>query len=225
MPLRSLGEAGAPSWRLRRHRMKFKKIILTIFIIFACYGTVWAGKYLLPKYLPAKVEAKYRARSLGNPKAKTWIIEYADFQCANCREAFKFMEGHLGDHPEEAYLQFRYYPLIHSHLYALKSAIYADCAARQGKFWETARKIFEAQEEWGAAKDPDAILARLGQEAGLDTRVLGACLEDSEIKSGILKEREEGKALGIKMTPTFFVNGKKIEGFEAMRVEVKNEKK
>ena len=136
--------------------------------------------------------------------------------------AFGVLEEALKVEPEKLYVQVRYYPLIRGHVYALKSAIYADCAAKQGKFWEFSGKLFETQEEWEATKEPDAFFEGLALKAGLRVDALKACVEDPATKESVLAEREGAKALGLKMTPTFFMNEKKIEGFEAMVIEMEN---
>ena len=130
------------------------------------------------------------------------------------------MKEYFAAHPHEIHLQIRYYPLIHNHLYALKSAIYAECASRQNKFWEFIEKIFESQETWEQSKNPDAIFQRIAREQGMDLQKLGACVEDPRVKEEALREREEGRGLGIQETPTFFVNGNKIDGVPAMKVKM-----
>lgn len=200
--------------------MNIKKFTATILVLTACYGSVRAGRYFLPKFKPVKIEAKYVNRSKGNPNADVWIVEYLDFECQNCAESMKMMEIYLAAHPKEIFWQIRYYPLVRNHLYALKSAIYSECASRQKKFWQFSEKIFEIQEEWSASKDPDAIFLRTAKELGLDLKALGACAEDSSVKSQVMSEREEGISLNIHMTPTFFVSGDKIEGVPAMKNEL-----
>lgn len=200
--------------------MNFKKIAVTLLILLGCWGSVWIGKNLLPKYLPAKVEAKYHARAKGNPKAPLWIIEYLDFQCASCRESMKFLEEYLAAHPREIYLQVRYYPLIHNHRYALKSAIYADCAAKQGKFWEFSESLFKNQVQWAVSPEPDVFFEQTAAKLKLDVAALKACVTDTSVKDAVLAEKAEGKSLGITMTPTSFVNGKKIIGLSAIKAEL-----
>lgn len=202
--------------------MKIRKILVTILIVILCWDSVWLGKKLLPKYAPIKIDAKYKDRSIGNPKAELWIVEYLDFQCQSCRTAFGVMEESLRVRPKDIYLQVRFHPLIQSHRYALKSALYAECAARQGKFWEFSRGIFNAQEEWSYSVDPDPIFTRIAGQEGVEPTPLKACVDDPATKEAILVEKEEGKKMGIKMTPTFFVNGKKVEGLDGIVAEMEN---
>lgn len=207
---------GAGGSRLR------KKILITALIVILCYDSVWLGKKLLPKFSPVKIDAKYENRSKGDLKGELWVIEYLDFQCKACRMAFGMMEESLRVRPKDIYLQVRHYPLTHSHRYALKSALYAECASRQGRFWEFSKALFAAQEEWSSSQDPDAVLERLAAPSGVELGLLKACVEDPAVKESILAEKEEGKSLGIKMTPTFFMNGKKVEGLDAAILEMEN---
>ena len=126
----------------------------------ACWDSVQLGRHFLPKVSRVKIEAKYFNRSRGNPKAALWIIEYLDFQCESCRDSMKMIETYFSAHPKDIYLQVRYYPLIKNHLYALKSAIYCECAARQKKFWEFSAQVFKSQDQWSLSKDPDVFFGR-----------------------------------------------------------------
>lgn len=196
-----------------------KKLLASALVVLACAGSVELGRRYFPKNAPA-IDDKYRERSRGNPGAPLWVIEYMDFQCESCREALPLMDGYLKKHPREMYLQVRYYPLILNHLYALKTAIYAECASRQKKFQEYSHALFESQDEWADAVEPDSILRRLAAEKKLDLKALDGCVEDASVKEAILSEKAEGKSLGVRMTPTFFVNGAKVEGVPAVSVEL-----
>ena len=198
-----------------------KKLLVTVLVLLACVESVQAGRRFLPKLAPVKVEAKYLHRSHGSPKAPLWIIEYLDFQCGSCRDSVKVMDEYIAKYPKDIYLQQRYFPLVKKHLYALKSAIYSDCAARQKKFWEFTDRIFQTQAEWASSQDPDSYFFAAAREKGLDAAALGACVADPEVKAGVLGEREEARALGLHMTPSFFMDGEKIEGLPAIRAALK----
>ena len=199
-----------------------RKFIVTVLVIIACFDSVQIGRYFLPKVNLALAQAKYRDRSRGNPGADLWVIEYLDFQCEICRDSAKMMEDYFSAHPKEMYWQIRHYPLIRNHLYALKSAIYCECAARQKKFWEFSEKIFQTRDEWAASKDPDAIFQRVAGRVGLESNALETCIKDPSVKAMVLAEREEGKSLRLGMTPTFFVNGERIQGVPAMKHELES---
>ncbi len=202
-------------------RPSLKKLLVTALVLLACVESVQAGRRLLPKFAPVKVEAKYQQRSHGNPKAPLWIIEYLDFQCASCRDSVKVMDEYLAKYPKDIYLQQRYFPLLKNHIYGLKSAIYSECASRQKKFWEFTERLLETQEQWGPSQDPDSFFMKIAREKGLNVEALGACIEDPAVKAVVLSEREEAKALGLRMTPSFFMDGEKIEGLPAMRAALK----
>ena len=199
-----------------------KKGLATLAVVLACLGAVAAARHFAPTFKTATIDAKYQNRSKGNPKADLWVIEYTDFQCPVCSFAVKMIEEYVAYHPNEIYFQARYFPLIHSHRYGLKSAIYAECASRQKKFWEFSEKIFEIQNEWSASADADAIFERVAAQMGLDIKALTACVDDPATKQVPLHERAEGKSLGVNSTPTFFVSGKKFEGPNAIKNEIDN---
>ncbi len=197
-----------------------RKCLVTILVVLICVGSVHLGRYFQPKFSVPVIEEKYRQRSRGNPKSQLWIIEYLDFQCEACRESIRLMDTYLTKYPKDMYLELRYYPLIMNHTHALKSAIYSECASRQKKFRQFSEKIFETQSEWFPSAEAEKIFLRLARQVGMDERTLGACVEDPSVHKAIMNEKSEGKSLGVRMTPTFFVNGVKIEGLPAMKVEL-----
>jgi protein-disulfide isomerase len=86
----------------------------------------------------------------------------------------------------------------------------AQCAADQGKFWDYRRHLLEAPGDW---TDED-LLRRTGA-LGLDRASLQACLSSDRHDKAILDSSEEGKALGVQSTPTFFINGRRLRGIRS----------
>lgn len=168
------------------------------------------------------LDKRVSARSQGRPWAPLWIVEFTDFQCPACRQAASMMEDYLSRHPSEIFFQVRYSPLLRSRRYALKSALYADCAAEQKKFWEFHDLLFDRQLEWSASEDPDALFREYAWTAGVDRGRLEACVADPRTKQRVITEKDESIRLGVAETPTFFINGKRAVGTEALRRELEN---
>ncbi len=143
-----------------------------------------------------------------------------DYQCPSCRQAFKVLDAYLKEYPSNIYLQVRFHPLK-QHPYGLESALYAECATRQNKFWEFHRLLFENQEDW---KESSAVIEKFhdyAKQAGLDLKKLDACVADPLTKETVFQEGIESSQLGVHSTPTFFINGKMIVGPKPLMEELK----
>ncbi|MGB9104384.1 MAG: thioredoxin domain-containing protein, partial [Terriglobales bacterium] len=106
---------------------------------------------------------------------------------------------------------FRQFPLEGIHVYALKAAEASECAARQGKFWESMDRFYSAN---GDLKDES--LLRYAAELGLDTAMFKSCLSSGATRAVIQRDREDGRALGVRGTPTFFLANQRIMGAPEM---------
>lgn len=161
-------------------------------------------------------------RAKGEPSAPLWIVEYMDFGCPTCRDAADLLSRTLEAHPGKLYVQVRFHPFL-NHRYALKSCIYAECAARQGRFWPFHDLLFEKQDEWGAVEKEavDGLFSRYAESAGADAGRLARCVEDPETKRAVLEENDAANTLGVKVTPTFFVNGEIVAGLDALREKLR----
>ena len=80
--------------------------------------------------------------------------------------------------------------------------------------------LFAKQDEWEAAQDPDTLFLGYARDAGIDTARLAACVSDPAAKMAVLEERERARSLGLKSTPTFFINGKKVVGVQSLHEEL-----
>ncbi|HUN57188.1 MAG TPA: thioredoxin domain-containing protein [Candidatus Binataceae bacterium] len=148
----------------------------------------------------------------GGENATVTVVEFSDFQCPYCRAAeptVKAIRDKYGDKVKFVYMDF---PLgMHQH--AMDAANAAQCASDQGKFWQYHDALFADQTKLDAA-DLKATAAKLG----LDTKKFDTCFDSQSKVPGIRAEQAEGGAAGVSATPTFFVNGREIEGAEAMPV-------
>lgn len=191
--------------------MKITKILTTLLIVFFCVVAVYGAKSLTPSNKPATLDKRLLLRSKGDPGGRLWIVEYVDFQCKSCQAASAILESYLNKYPSQIYLQTRFHPMK-SHPYAVKSAIYAECAAKQGKFWEFHDLLFQRQHEWSKMPGVDEAFRGYAELAGINLKKLDACVNSPETEKIILKEKEDAAALGVLSTPTFFINGKMAVG-------------
>ncbi len=194
-----------------------KKFLITGLIVVACLTAIGLARQMTGPRGELFPDRRIVARAKGNPKADLWIVEFVDFQCGTCRTASLVMKEYLSKYPTQFYLQVRFHPLEKTHPHAMQSAIFADCASRQNKFWPYETVLFERQEEWIQSPDPTDQFHAYGQTVGLDRAKLDACVEDPATRERIAKEKGENEALGVRATPTFFINGKMVVGTKALK--------
>ncbi len=193
---------------------KKRKVVWTLAVLVAGYFSVAAGRFLVLS--PAAENGPAGSgplRAKGNPTAPFWIIEYIDFQCASCGRASLLLHDTMEKYPEKIYLQVRFRPLP-NHLHGLRSAVYAECASRQGKFWDFYEIIFGKQPDWVNLEEVEPLFRTYADLAGLDRKELDACLADPTVEKKVQAEGEEAERHGIKATPSIYVNGKLIVGYK-----------
>ena len=148
-----------------------------------------------------------RDHTLGSPDAAVTLVEYGDYECPYCGEAYpiiKAIQERLGD---RLCFAFRNFPLVNSHPHAQHAAEAAEAAGAQGKFWEMHDLLFENQD---ALEDDD--LAQYAATLGLDARRLIAEVLADAHSARVREDFRSGARGGVNGTPTFFVNGVRYDG-------------
>lgn len=157
------------------------------------------------------------ANRLGDAQAKVTIVEYADFQCPFCGRFHRDLAPVL----YEQYIKTGKASLVYKHLAFLGdeswySAMAAECAADQGKFWEYHNLLFERQSgENQGAFTKDKLLA-FGKELALDMTKFEPCLTNDATLERVRADTIEGQQFGVNSTPTFFINGKPLVGLQPL---------
>lgn len=148
----------------------------------------------------------------GSIDAPAMLVEYSDFQCPACRSAapiVKQVSDELGDQLAVVY---RHFPLrqIHPHAQLAGQAAYA--AGKQGKFWEMHDELFATQSAWTNTKDAEQFFVNLAIELELDETVFRTDMNSSAAKDKVNADYTSGNTSGVRGTPTFFLNGKQLDG-------------
>lgn len=145
----------------------------------------------------------------GNPNARITVVEFSDFQCPFCLESFKILQEVFLKFPDALYFQYRHFPLSAngSHPLAKEAAEASLCANAQGKFWEYHDLIFQNQQRLMIES-----FNQFAKALGLDEQAFAVCLETQKFRDIVKQDFEDGRDLGVDATPTFFINGVKIEG-------------
>jgi protein-disulfide isomerase/uncharacterized membrane protein/rhodanese-related sulfurtransferase len=143
----------------------------------------------------------------GNLRAPVTLVEFGDFECPSCGLSEEAVRQVRAQHGERIRFVFRQFPLSKIHPQAEKAAEASECAAEQGKFWEAVEKLYVEQADLSV----DA-LKRYARELGLDQSRFNQCLDSGETASCVNQDLADGRALGVRATPTFFIGQKRIEG-------------
>lgn len=148
-----------------------------------------------------------RDHMFGDPDAPYTIVEYGDFQCGFCLKASgSIQEVHreLGDQLRYVW---RHAPLTEYHPNALAGAEASEAAARQGRFFEFERGLFDDQEN----QRPSDII-RLATRLGLDVEQFERDLTHPEVAARVRDDMLDAEAMGITAVPTLFINGRRHTG-------------
>ena len=150
----------------------------------------------------------------GNANASVIVQVYSDFQCPACRVAHSLIvQPLLQKYKTQISFEFVQFPLMTIHPLALPFAEASECAADQGKFWEFVDMAFERQlrmdKEQKTATAAD--IQTWARDLNLDLSLFDRCTTSRIKRKAVLAEFEAGRKLDVGGTPTFFVNGQKIE--------------
>lgn len=151
-------------------------------------------------------------RVLGKADAPVTMIEYASLTCPHCAafhgDQLQQIKKNYIDTGKVA-LVFRDFPLDRL---ALAASMMARCAPKE-RYFGIISALFLGQQSWARDPNPTGALAGVGRLAGMPQETFEACLKDRDVLNGIVKMRSEAeKQYGVESTPTFIINGQKIEG-------------
>ena len=147
----------------------------------------------------------------GAKDGKVTLVEFGDFQCPACAAFEPIIRQVMTDNKDVLKFSFRHFPLTQIHKNALLAAKASEAAALQGKFWEMHDILYDKQEEWGEALNAREFIMIYANTLKLDIKKFSNDLESKVLEDKILAEFKEGVKLKVEGTPTFFLNGKKVE--------------
>jgi protein-disulfide isomerase len=190
-------------------------IVLILVAIIIWQNTGPLGDVIIPEPINHPLADGTR---MGDPSAPVVIEEYSDYLCSFCKRHVDETEPSLiQDYIETGLVYFIY------HTFPLSADSYSPseaslCAADQGKFWEYHDLLFANQ----LGHDPSAYSSRrlraYAEAVPLDLDTFNACISQGKYSTQVEQSRIEGQNLGVSSTPTFFINGKMIEGAQPFGV-------
>lgn len=189
----------------------------TIFIIIGIIVAVFGFFYLTQ---PAEKTASAEpSNHVLEGSSGVVFIEYGDFQCPACGAYHPILKELKSKYAGVIAFQFRHFPLESLHKNARAASRAAEAAGMQGKFWEMHDMLFENQQAWQDTNDPVSLFDSYAQSIGVsDMAKFSTDYRSSSVNDVINADLNEGRALGATSTPTFVLDGKKLDenpnGFE-----------
>ena len=159
----------------------------------------------------AQAEVVYEERVLGDPNAPITMIEYASFTCPHCadfhNEIFPQIKKDFIDTGKVKFI-FRDFPFDRA---GATAAMLARCVA-PSQFNGFVGVLMKQQQQWATSSNPLAALTNLGRLAGLSQDKIDACFKNEKLLDQIILIRKEAMEVhGINSTPSFLINGEKVE--------------
>jgi protein-disulfide isomerase len=148
--------------------------------------------------------------ALGPAAAPVTIVEYGDFECPICKESVPILKQLRTLYPGQVRFVYRDFPLA-SHPHARPAAEAAQCAFEQGAFWPYHDALFAEAPELKSLEH-----LKLAQQLRLNAEEFADCLTSDRPKAAVTKDLTEAQRLGINATPTFFVNGRYMGGYQTL---------
>ena len=161
---------------------------------------------------PRQVVATAGRPAKGPANAPIEMIEFSDFQCPFCLQANPTVTQVLKTYGDRIRFVYRHYPLP-NHPNARPAAEAAECASEQDKFWPYHDKLFAK-----AGQLADSDLKQAAADVGLDAGRFDTCFESRKLTAQIDADIHAGNDAGVSATPTFFINGRLINGAQPFDV-------
>lgn len=140
----------------------------------------------------------------GNASASAYLVEFSDFQCPACRAYQPAVKQILSQYKDQLIFGYRHFPLD-QHPLAIPAGKAAEAVGKQGKFWEAHDQLFADQDKFS-----DEYFTQFANLLKLDESQFNKDKDSQEVKDKIERDRVAGLGFGVNATPTFFLNGQKL---------------
>ncbi|GAB4019555.1 MAG: hypothetical protein Fur0010_21630 [Bdellovibrio sp.] len=159
----------------------------------------------------------------GPDNAKVTLVEFLDPECESCRAFFPFVKMILNEYKDNIRLVIRYMPYHSNSRFAIKIL---EAARKQNKYWSAMEVLFFYQPQWGDHHNPKPeLIWNFLPEVGIDVEQIKRDMNDPSFEQIIEKDKSDGEKLGVRGTPSFFINGKPLRqfSFEQLKLQIEEE--
>lgn len=147
---------------------------------------------------------------------KNVLVEYSDFQCPACRNFHSILRSFEASGSSDFKITqkvtfvYRHFPLP-QHSNAIPAAYASEAAGKQGKFFEMEDLLFNTQDQWSTLGSATDFFVKLARDLNLDIERFKSDMNGTGIKQKVRDDTDSGTKVQIDRTPTFFLNGTKLE--------------
>ncbi len=151
---------------------------------------------------------------LGSEDALITIVEFSDYECPYCRQWHSEVYSQLIDtYGDQIRFVYRDFPLESIHANAKPAAEAANCANEQGVFWDYHDKLFSME----LGLSPKAY-QEYASQLGMDEEAFQECVESRRYQQEVQSDFDFAANLGVRSTPTFFINGIAVVGAQPFEI-------
>jgi protein-disulfide isomerase len=198
-----------------------KRYLPFVIVVVVALATFGSGAMLYRAKLPQlknisqsqRLSAKSGAESVhirGNPDAPVTLEEFGDFQCPPCGQFAGFVQELLKEYDSRLRVVFRNFPLS-AHEHAREAALAAEAAGFQGKFWEMYDTLYREQSMWSNTSNARGLFESYAGMIGLDVDKFKKDMDSDKARERVDSDRALADSLGIKVTPTVFINNRPVD--------------
>lgn len=189
-------------------------VVLGVLVYFSGKNKVDIGNVNTNTILGATAQSGNIADHVfGKKDSKVILTEYGDFQCPGCGGAHPTVRKLTEKYEGQIAFVFRNFPIASKHPNARAAAAAVEAAGLQGKYWQMHNMVFESQSSWenlGSDKRTD-FFVDYAKQLHLDESKFKTDMESPDVSKKINYDQALGKKASVEATPTFFLNGKKLD--------------
>lgn len=182
--------------------------------VLAAIAIIFIGVVIINNGNKANVPSSAKATNHvegGNAKGIA-LTEYGDYQCPFCGQYYPIVQNVVARYQNDIQFQFRNLPLTQLHPNAFAAARAAEAADLQGKFWQMHDKLYTSQSDWSGSSNANRIFESYATSLGLNLTKFKADFASKAVNDRINADIAAFNKTGYELsTPTFFLNGKKIQ--------------
>jgi protein-disulfide isomerase len=189
--------------------MSKRFLLVLAIIVLGLGGVFWLTRDKANAPSSGNAQATNHLRSHGN--SGVVLLEYGDLQCPACGAYYPIIKQLETKYASKVTFQFRHFPLVQLHPNAFAAARAAEAAGLQGKFFEMHDKLYENQQSWSGSSNPNIFFEDYATQLGLKLDQFRKDSASSLVNDIINADIKAGQAAGADATPTFVLDGKKLD--------------
>ncbi len=192
----------------------FKNIVIGLVLILIAFFAFSKYSQIQKDSQPVAIKVTNTDHTIGRADAKVSVIEFADLQCPACKAFDPIVTQVIADYIAKnasVKFTFKHFPLTAIHQNTLLAAVGSEAAAKQGKFWEYKKVVYEKQEDWASSLDAKDKIKSYLSAVGIDTTKWEKDLSDASLEDKVLSDLKEATSISLSGTPSFIINGVKVD--------------